>query len=153
MKLLVEAMGKDAAPTASAPAGAPDNPAQAWPLLQTLDQPPAATEPQAGTLVRLFGNEPAPAPQVPPIVARGPVPSFMAPPPVAPAGPFGQVFGAPPQAPVPDPRATAAPPALVPAERVTTPLAEILQRLARGASIPASPFAALRLPGSTPGFR
>lgn len=147
MTLLADALSNTA--PAVRPPATPDTPD--WPLLQALSAPAAPLAPrEEATLVRLFGGPPAPvAPQPFPLPAQGaPAPA---------AGRPGGTWAAPAPAPAPAPAlAPAAPPAaagLLPADRVGTPLADIFQSLAQGGPAPASPFAALRLPGGAPGFR
>jgi hypothetical protein len=145
MKLIAEALSPAAPQPVANPV--PAAPAPAWPLLDALNQPVEAAElrePPRGTLVQLFGSgppglpaaaPPAPPP-APPVLPSAPAPATV---PLH-AGPFPAKWAS-------------QPPALVPAERVTAPLAELLQGLRRG-SAPTNPaFAALRLPGSGTGSR
>ena len=140
MKLIAETLASSVPPTSGPfPAPAP----AAWPLLDSLTQPPAMDEaPEAarGTLVQLFGDLAAPMPGLLPAV----LPVAAAPAHPAAAGPFpsgwapqAAAFGGP-----------AEPPGLLPADRVTAPLAEVLQNLGRTGAAPNPAFAALRLPGS-----
>lgn len=138
MKLIAEALSPPAPVAGPFAAAAP-----AWPLLEALAQPPAAAEahePACGTLVQLFGGL-----SIPPVAAPAPLalpPGAFALPATAPAGPFPAAWA---------PAAAAAPGhplGLVPADRVTTPLAEVLQGLGRGGSAAGPAFAGLRLPGS-----
>jgi hypothetical protein len=129
------------APPIGLPGRAPgvDGPA-AWPLLDAVTRPagppPYMPEPTAGerggTLDRLLAGPAPPLPgpaaatwtaTVPPALAHG-------------------------RDAVPD-----AAPGLLPAARVTAPLAEVLQTLGRGAPAVRSAFDALRLPGHAPGVR
>lgn len=155
MTLLADALSNKA-PPARPPAapGAPD-----WPLLDALGAPPAPPAPRGeATLVRLFGGQAAPvppSPMPPSPVAAQPVP-VQAPGPAAPlpaAARPGGTWAVPVAAQSPGPAASPATPGLLPADQVTTPLADIFQSLAQGGAAPASPFAALRLPGGAPGFR
>jgi hypothetical protein len=154
MKLIAEALSPAAPPSAANPV--PVAPTPAWPLLDALNQPAESTElrePPRGTLVQLFGSGapalPAAAPPVPPPAAPvfPPAPAAAAMP--VHAGPFPDQWASQP----PAAAAPAALHALIPAERVAAPLAEVLQGLGRG-SAPVNPaFAALRLPGSGTGSR
>ncbi|TDH59442.1 hypothetical protein E2C06_27400 [Dankookia rubra] len=173
MKMIAEALS----PSAMPPAGPfPAAAAPAWPLLDALSAPMVAEtrEPARGTLVQLFGDLAAPGPATPPPVATLPAASLalpaaaFAPPaavpaaipaagalppaaPVAPAIPASPAAGPFPAtwAPLAPAAATpAAAPGLVPADRVTTPLAEVLQNLGRGGPAANPVFAGLRLPGN-----
>jgi hypothetical protein len=166
MRLIAEALSP-AMPAAAAPLQAPAaTPAAtpAWPLLDALTQPPAAAEPREparGTLVQLFGGFTAPAATAPP-APPAPLPTALplaafAPPgpqggaalplasplPAIPAGPFPAAWAPPPSAAEP-----AGSPSLVPADRVTSPLTEVLQNLGRGGPAENPAFAGLRLPGN-----
>jgi hypothetical protein len=141
MTLIADALSSMAPPVpppvSAAAAGAPP----AWPLLDAVRQ--RAGTPvdlmAGGTLVRLLGTTAAPA----------------ASPPAAPlqAGWLPGAVGSAPVQPAPVPPAAAASPPLVPAERVTVPLTDLFHTLGHGQPAVPSPFAALRLPGGTPGSR
>jgi hypothetical protein len=152
MKLIAEALSP-ATPAVAGPFAAPATPA--WPLLDCLTQPPAAAEPARGTLVQLFGGLSAPAAAALPVPAALPLATF-APPVAAPlpappaAGPFPAAWASPPPAAEPAGAPGSVLPGLVPADRVTTPLAEVLQNLGRGAPAANPAFAGLRLPGHGP---
>ncbi|MCB4820844.1 hypothetical protein [Roseicella aerolata] len=140
MTLIADALSSMAPPVPPPASAAATGGPSAWPLLDAVRQP-AGTPVDAmagGTLVRLFGTAAAPTaapPADPPragwlpgVVAAAPVP----PAPLLPA---------------------AAPPPLVPAGRVTVPLTDLFHTLGHGQPAAPSPFAALRLPGGTPGSR
>jgi hypothetical protein len=159
MKLIAEAISP-IAPAAAGPFPAAVMPA--WPLLDSLTQPPVAAEPARGTLMQLFGGLSAPATATlpasmpasmpAPISAAPPLAAFASPlPATTPAGPFPAAWALQPPAaepagaPEPVPSGQAAP-GLVPADRVTTPLAEVLRNLGRGGPAANPAFAGLRLP-------
>jgi hypothetical protein len=125
--------------------GAPLAAPPTWPLLEALKQ--AAEQGDGdqggrGTLVRLFGGAPAPTAAAMPTASIGPFPGSWAPASALPPGPEAGGLAALGAATTP-----------VPAERVTLPLADVFHALARGVAAPASPFAALRLPGNGAGPR
>jgi hypothetical protein len=137
MKLISEALSPTAPPVAGPfPVAA----SPAWPLLDALAPAVAEMhEPVRSTLVQLFGGLAAPAPATPA--------------PAAPALPVGGPF---PAAWAPNPYPGPAVPGaagsssgLVPADRVTTPLADVLQNLGRGVGVSNPAFAGLRLPGGS----
>ncbi|MFC7473306.1 hypothetical protein ACFQS7_03015 [Dankookia sp. GCM10030260] len=152
MKLIAEALSPAAMPVAGSFQGmAPP----AWPLLDALAPPVAAEAREAarGTLVQLFGGLVAPVgPALPPpaLPSSAFAPAVPAGPPAAPALPPGGLFptawASQPQGMAADPAGPA--PGLVPADRVTTPLADVLQNLGRGGGATNPAFAGLRLPGA-----